>query len=199
MVSVGRYASASNPGIGGTAHPITFPGTLTAHSILVGILRTGTATALSSVGDGTQVWTVGTHRDQVGRTYVAYFVNNGLTTAPTVTFNISPGGSPRVAIFEIIPDDLTGSNTSFMTYGQTAGVDGNSNASSTAADGGTTGTLTHNNAISVGVIAAGADESYSAGTGYTLIGGATGTDRTGASYRVVTTTSPVQALLTLSV
>jgi len=193
VASAGNFASANNPGAGTQTHNVAFPGSLTAHSILVGIARTGAAINLNSVSDGTQTWTVGTSRTQTGKMYIAYFVNNALTSTPTVSFVFSANNTPRVGIFELIPDDLTGSNTSFDKYGQTGGTDGNSATSGTSLDGGTTATLAHNNSASVGIFSAGADQTYSAGSGYTLIG--TG-NRVGAVYKVVTTTSAEQAVAT---
>lgn len=193
MTTVGNFANASNPGGGTSTHTLAFPGALTAGSILVAAVRTGTAVSLNSVSDGTQTWTVGTHRDQTGRLIIAYFVNNALTSTPTVTFTFSTGNSPRLEIFEIVPTDLSGTNISFDKYGQTLAVDGNSATSGTSLDGGTTATLAHPNSISIGVFSAGADQTYAAGTGYTLIG--TG-NRMGAVYRIVSATTAVQALAT---
>jgi hypothetical protein len=82
---------------------IAYSAPVTAGNTLIGVIRTGSATTVTVSDSVNGAWTAGPSHptdNGAGRQYMFYFMNTAAGT-PTVTFDLSAAGAPRLFIGEI--------------------------------------------------------------------------------------------------
>lgn len=195
-MTVSNFVAASFSNLAGTQCAITPPTALTPGSTLLAFIRMGSGATLTGVTDAANgAYTIDTGSpvpEGVAQDYWARFINNASSGTPVVTFTLSASGqSPRVAFIEI-PNALTAAS-----YDVSAS---NHAASGTAADGGTTATTGQANEEIIGFITAGANETFTAGAGYSIVGvePAAGTSRLVIVHQTVSSIGTYSATATLS-
>lgn len=172
-----------------TTTTVAFPAAVSAGDLLVAVVRTGTAAAVSSISDSVNgAWTVlAAVANGAGEDFVAYFVNSGAGT-PTVTVNFGAASSPQISI-AAFSNVLTASPLDQTGAGATG-----ASGTSLAADSVTT---THANEIVIGFFSQGATETFSQSGAWAIVSGnGTPTARSVIVYQEVTSTGTYQPAVT---